>query len=159
MLIITYLYTHIHTCICIGRKRASTSAGRTHSFWMKNELQSLLHRERKSFYPFNAKWIKPKFVRRKLCSFNKTKPALLLRKDLFCSMVRRSLTAPSALCSFLFPLSLCILHIAFLVFCYLWFQSYSTLHSPSNLALSSCSDVTVMFLVSMPFLPMLCLYF
>jgi hypothetical protein len=39
---------------CIWSKRASTGADRTHS-WMKNDLQSLLHRERKSFYPFTTK--------------------------------------------------------------------------------------------------------
>jgi hypothetical protein len=26
-----------------------------HSFWMRNELQFLIHRKRKSFYLFNAK--------------------------------------------------------------------------------------------------------
>ena len=106
--ILTITYLHIYTYICIWIKRPSTSAERTHSFWMKNELQSLLHKERKSFYSFNAKWIF-NFVRRNFVSFNKTKPALLLRKDLFCCMVRRSLPAPSDLCSFFFfPLSLCL---------------------------------------------------
>ena len=50
-----HTYTHIHTHICIWCKRPSTRAERTHSFWVKNELQSLLCRERKRFYPFNAK--------------------------------------------------------------------------------------------------------
>jgi hypothetical protein len=36
-------------------KRPSTGAEITHSFWVKNELQSLLHGERKSVYTFNAK--------------------------------------------------------------------------------------------------------
>ena len=50
-----YTDTHIHIDICIWSKRPSTGAERTHTFWMKNALQSLLHRERKGFYPFNAK--------------------------------------------------------------------------------------------------------
>ena len=131
----------------------------THSGW-KNELQTLLHRERKSFYPFSAKWIKPKFVRRKLCSLYKTKPSLLLRKELYCVMVRRNLLAASALSSTFFSLFLS-------AFCTLlsWFfmlprvLSNSTLHSPSNLAHSCCSDVKIMLLLSLPFLRMLCLYF
>ena len=50
-----HTYTHIHTYICVCSKGPSTGAERTHSFWMKNALQSLLHRERKGFYFFNAK--------------------------------------------------------------------------------------------------------
>jgi hypothetical protein len=50
-----HTYTHIHTYICMWSKRPSTGAEITHSFWVKNELQSLLHGERKSVYTFNAK--------------------------------------------------------------------------------------------------------
>jgi hypothetical protein len=61
--------------------------------------------------------------------FNKINPDLLLRKDPLCPVVRRSLPAPSSLCSSLFfflfffvflvcLIFFCIQHIAFLVFCY-----------------------------------------
>jgi hypothetical protein len=66
---------------------------RTHSFWMKNELQSLLHRERKSFYPFIANELNPSLKEKSFVLFSKTKPALLLRKNEFCPMVRRRLPA------------------------------------------------------------------
>jgi hypothetical protein len=46
----TYLHTYIHTYLSIWSRGPNTSAERTHSFWMKNEFQSLLHRERKNFY-------------------------------------------------------------------------------------------------------------
>ena len=91
------LHTHMHTYICIWSKSPRPSSETTHSFWVKNELQSLLHRERKCFNRFNAKLIKPKFLKRKICSFNKTKPPFLLRKGLSCPTVKRSLPAPSAL--------------------------------------------------------------
>jgi hypothetical protein len=53
-----------------------------------------LHRERKSFYHIFAK---PKSVRKKksIVLFSKTKLALLLIKDLFYPMVKRSLPALS----------------------------------------------------------------
>jgi hypothetical protein len=38
-------------------------------------------------------------------------------------------------------------------------HSNSTLHSPFKLALSSCPGVTIILLLSMPFLPILCVYF
>ena len=52
--ILTITYLHIHTHICIWSKTPSTGAEKNHSFWMKNVLQSLLHRERKGFFPSNA---------------------------------------------------------------------------------------------------------
>ena len=103
----TYSFSQLHTATDTWSKRPSTGAERTHSFWMKNALQSLLHRERKGFYLFNAKWIKPMLVRKQaLFLFSKTKPALWLRRSL-----------PASLCNIIFfSLSLCILHIALLVF-------------------------------------------
>jgi hypothetical protein len=50
---------------------------RKNSFWMKNELQSVLHREGKGFYPFIVKGIKPKSVRKKAL-------ASLIRLSLLC---------------------------------------------------------------------------
>jgi hypothetical protein len=44
----TYLHTHPYLHM---EQRPSTGAERTHSFWMKNKSQSLLHSEKKkSFY-------------------------------------------------------------------------------------------------------------
>jgi hypothetical protein len=83
-----HTYTHIYTYICIWNKRPSTGAERTHSFWMKNVLHSLLHRERNLYYIL---------------------PVLSHGKE--------KLPAPSVLCDIFFlTLSLCILHIALLVF-------------------------------------------
>ena len=50
-----HTYTHIHTYICTWSNSPIISEERTHSFWMKIELQFLLHREGKGFHPLNAK--------------------------------------------------------------------------------------------------------
>jgi hypothetical protein len=46
-------FSQLHTYTSIlkyayGAKDEALTAGKTHSLWMKNELQSFLHRERKS---------------------------------------------------------------------------------------------------------------
>ena len=43
-----YIFTHTHTYICIWSKRPSSSAERIRPCWMKSDLQSLLHREKKA---------------------------------------------------------------------------------------------------------------
>ena len=119
-----YIFTHTHPYLHMYVKQKIKCQCRKNSLIPdENELQSLLYGERKSFYPFIAKWVKPKFVEENFVPLNKTKSVLLLRKDL--PVLSHSKEKPAcsfcSLCSFFsYPPSLYILQIGLLVFlCYL----------------------------------------
>ena len=71
ILTITYLHTHPYLHMHMEQKTKHGCRRKSHILdeKEKNALQSILHRERKSFYLFNAKLIKSMFVRKNLCFF------------------------------------------------------------------------------------------
>ena len=84
---------------------ATASTERIHSFWMKNKLQPLLQRERKSFNLSIAKWEKPKSIRKTSCRCQYEEASLTVKKSLCpgekeppcCSLLSLQLFVPPCL--------------------------------------------------------------